>query len=55
MSCAAALHPLGADSEIVEGAWVQIERVKVCYDTSTGPMTELIDTCIQILDCGPEQ
>jgi hypothetical protein len=43
------------DSEIVEGAWVQIERVKVHYVTSTGPMTELIDTRIHILDCGPEQ
>ena len=45
-----------ADPEIGEGTWVRIERMKIRYGTGTGPIvTELIDTRIQILDCGPEQ
>lgn len=43
------------DPEIRKGAWLQIERVKVRYETDSGPMTELIDTRIQILDGRPDQ
>ncbi len=41
------------DPSVEEGVWVEIEKFKVKYITSTGPVTELIDTLITIIPGAP--